>query len=302
MFQEIEPHVYCNDFALVEPESSDTVLIYRGDSVLVSVVDGLLSYPTCGAFALDSSSGASVFLFSIDSHAFFLAEIDDDEVDAFVKGSSYSFFRTGALHAYGPQENVFAGMMGYTYYTWYDTRRYCGRCATPLVHDATERMMRCPSCGCMEFPKLFPAVIVGIVDPSTDRVLVSRYANREFKSYALIAGFAEMGETIEQTVHREVMEEVGLRVKNLAYYTTQPWPVSSSLLFGFFCELDGDSSLIVDHHELEDAEWILREELPCNDENYSLTRDMMRVLRERREGDFAPLAADNDAERNRSHE
>ena len=166
-------------------------------------------------------------------------------------------------------------MMGYTYYTWYDTRRYCGRCATPLVHDATERMMRCPSCGCMEFPKLFPAVI---------------------------AGFAEMGETIEQTVHREVMEEVGLRVKNLAYYTTQPWPVSSSLLFGFFCELDGDSSLTVDHHELEDAEWILREELPCNDENYSLTRDMMRVLRERREGDFAPLAADNDTERNRSHE
>lgn len=90
---------------------------------------------------------------------------------------------------------------------------------------------------------MFPAVIVGIVDRQRDRVLVSRYAGREYTSYALIAGFSEMGETVEQTVHREVMEEVGLKVTNLRYYKSQPWPPSSSLLFGFFCDLDGEVRL-----------------------------------------------------------
>ena len=66
-----------------------------------------------------------------------------------------------------------------------------------------------------------------------------------------------MGETVEQTVHREVMEEVGLKVTNLRYYKSQPWPPSSSLLFGFFCDLDGESSITLDDHELEEAEWIL---------------------------------------------
>lgn len=140
-------------------------------------------------------------------------------------------------------------------------------------------MVRCPQCGAMEFPKLFPAVIVGIVDTQRNKVLVSRYANREYKRYALIAGFCEMGETVEETVHREVMEEVGLRVKNLRYYKSQPWPPSSSLLFGFFCELDGSNSIKLDDHELESAEWIDRDKLPC-DEDYSLTRDMMQVLRD----------------------
>lgn len=196
---------------------------------------------------------------------------------------TWQFMPISELHRHAPRHRAFAGLVGYTYHTWYDTRRFCGRCGTPLVHDEIERMMRCPQCGLMEFPKLFPAVIVGIVDKQHDRVLVSRYANREYKRYALIAGFSEMGETVEQTVHREVMEEVGLHVKNLRYYKSQPWPPSSSLLFGFFCELDGENSITLDEHELEHAEWLPREDLPREDANYSLTRDMMQVLRERRE-------------------
>lgn len=146
-----------------------------------------------------------------------------------------------------------------------------GRCGTHLVHDMVERMVRCPQCGAMEFPKLFPAVIVGIVDSERNKVLVSRYANREYKRYALIAGFCEMGETVEETVHREVMEEVGLRVKNLRYYKSQPWPPSSSLLFGSFESLMAltiSSSTIT---SLRAPSGIDRDQLPC-DEDYSLTR------------------------------
>ena len=233
----------------------------------------------------DGSHPLGMLLFTVGDTAYFRCEIDETALEAFLAmpGSPWRFVPIPALHQHTPRHRAFAGMVGYEYHVWYDTRRFCGRCGTPLVHDLVERMVRCPQCGCMEFPKLFPAVIVGIVDPATDRVLVSRYANRAYKRFALVAGFCELGETVEQTVHREVMEEVGLHVKNLRYYASQPWPPSSSLLFGFFCELDGDASITLDHHELEHAEWIDRADLPREDADYSLTRDMMRVLREGRE-------------------
>ena len=83
--------------------------------------------------------------------------------------------------------------------------------------------------GNQEYPVLCPAVIVGITNG--DKIILSKYEGRRFKRYALIAGFAEIGETIEETVHREVMEEVGLKVKNLRYYKSQPWSFSGTLLF-----------------------------------------------------------------------
>ena len=79
---------------------------------------------------------------------------------------------------------------------------------------------------------------------------MSKYAGRDYKKYALIAGFAEIGETIEETVQREVMEEVGLKVKNLRYYKSQPWSFSNTLLFGFFAELDGSAEITLDEEEL----------------------------------------------------
>ena len=100
----------------------------------------------------------------------------------------------------------------------------CGCCGKPMIHSQKERMMECPSCGNHEYPVLCPAVIVGITNG--DKIILSKYEGRSFKRYALIAGFAEIGETIEETVHREVMEEVGLKVKNLRYYKSQPWSFS----------------------------------------------------------------------------
>ena len=126
-------------------------------------------------------------------------------------------------------------------------------------------MMRCPSCVLMEFPKIFPAVIIGVTH--VNKSLMSKYAGREFKKYALLAGFNEVGETIEETVHREVMEEVGLKVKNIRYYKSQPWSMSDTLLMGFFCELDGEEEIKLDQEELALAEWFERDEMPVKDED-----------------------------------
>ena len=111
-----------------------------------------------------------------------------------------------------------------------------------------------------------------------NKILLTKYAGREYKQYALIAGFSEIGETAEETVSREVMEETGLRVKNIRYYKSQPWGIDGNLLFGYFAQLDGSDSISLDRNELSVAEWAEREELEGMDDSFSLTREMMRVF------------------------
>ena len=125
----------------------------------------------------------------------------------------------------------------------------------------------------MVYPKICPAVIIGVTDGS--RILMSKYAGRTYKKYALLAGFAEIGETLEQTVKREVMEEVGLKVKNIRYYKSQPWSFSDTLLTGFYCDLDGDGTVTLDREELALAEWFEREEIPDVTSTESLTNEMI---------------------------
>ena len=129
----------------------------------------------------------------------------------------------------------------------------------------------------MEYPKLCPAVIVAVTHG--DRLLLSKYAGRGHTNYALIAGFAEIGETIEETVKREVMEEVGLKVKNLRYYKSQPWSFTDTLLFGFYVDLDGEEDITLDREELALAQWFDRDKLPEPASNGSLTSEMITMFR-----------------------
>ena len=142
-------------------------------------------------------------------------------------------------------------------------------------------MLKCPVCGNEVYPKIAPAVIVAVT--SGEKLLLTKYSGRVYKRYALIAGFTEIGETAEETVEREVMEEVGLRVKNIRYYATQPWGTDSNLLIGYFADLDGDPDITLDHDELAVAEWFDREDIPIGNDQISLTLDMVQAFREGRE-------------------
>ena len=193
----------------------------------------------------------------------------------------FAYENARALRQLQSKELCYGIMTGWHLFNWYRSSRFCGRCGTKTVHDTVERMMRCPECGNMIFPKIAPAVIVGVTDG--DRLLLSKYAGRAYAHYALIAGFTEIGETVEQTVHREVMEEVGLRVKNLRYYKSQPWGIDGNVLMGFYCDLDGDDAIHLDERELSVAEWHLRDALPVEDDGISLTREMIRVFAEGKE-------------------
>ena len=134
-------------------------------------------------------------------------------------------------------------------------------------------MLKCPSCGNSIYPKIAPAVIVGLIDG--DRLLMTKYNGRAYKRYALIAGFTEIGETAEETVIREVREEVGLKAKNVRYYKSQPWGTEQDLLLGYFCDLDGDDTINLDEDELSTAEWVHRDDMDMKEDGFSLTREMM---------------------------
>ena len=193
----------------------------------------------------------------------------------------YAYEQARGLRQTVSKDQCFAAMTAWHLYNWYRVNRYCGSCGEKTVHDDKERMLRCVSCGNLIFPRISPAVIVAVTDG--DRLLMSKYAGRAYTRYALLAGYTEIGETMEQTVHREVMEEVGLKVKNIRYYKSQPWGVDGNVLMGFYCDLDGSDEIHLDERELSMAQWFHRSEIPARDDGISLTREMIRVFQEGQE-------------------
>ena len=112
-----------------------------------------------------------------------------------------------------------------------------------------------------------------------DKLLLTRYADRPYRGPALIAGFVEIGEALEDTVRREVLEEVGLHVKNIRYYKNQPWSFTDTLLVGFYCDLDGEAEIHLDRNELCEGVWMERSELPVREHDVSLTSEMIEMFR-----------------------
>lgn len=271
MIQDIYPKVYHNEYHEMDPDPYDLVLVYVRDKVLVRYEGDKVRYPMVEE--LIGYDCTYIYLFSIDSSRYFLALCD---AEITLPGYSYEIiriFRTAVS-----RHNAFAGVTGHHLYDWYQTNQYCGRCGHKMVPDHVERMMRCPACNNMVYPRISPAVIVGVLNG--DRILMSKYAGRAYTNYALIAGFTEIGETVEQTVAREVMEEVGLKVKNIRYYKSQPWGFSDSVLLGYYCDVDGDDTIHVDHNELAMADWYKRDEIDLTNDNLSLTREMIMRFKE----------------------
>lgn len=136
--------------------------------------------------------------------------------------------------------------------TWRENNRYCGKCATAMEQQEVEPAMKCPSCGHMVFPTLSPAVMVRI--EKDKKILLARNSNFSSPIFSLIAGFVEAGETLEDAVHREVMEEVGLEVENLRYFHSQSWPMPHTLLAGFIADYKG-GEIRPDGEEIVEALW-----------------------------------------------
>ena len=267
-----------NEFRNITATAEDLIICFCDGQVLLSRgADDALMLPTLDQMAQWQTPGEPRYLFRMENQNFFLWT--DPEPASPDSGFSYESVRM--LRQLKSKEICYAIMTAWHLYVWYRSNRICGCCGTPTIHDDKERMLRCPTCGNMIFPRISPAVIVAVTNG--DQLLLSKYAGRAYTRYALLAGYTEIGETIEQTVHREVLEEVGLRVKNLRYYKSQPWGVDGNVLMGFYCDVDGSDVIHIDENELAMAGWYPRNDLPAQDDGISLTREMIRVFGEGKE-------------------
>ena len=177
-----------------------------------------------------------------------------------------------------PREQLFAAWTAGQLARWYAGNRFCGACGSPMKNGTTERSLVCPRCGRTVYPRINPAIIAAVT--KGDEIVLTRYRGARSTFNALVAGFVEIGETLEDTVRREVMEETGLRVKNLRYYKSQPWGIADDLLAGFFCEVDGSTEIHMDAEELSLARWTRREDVVLQPDDASLTNEMMKLFRD----------------------
>ncbi len=151
---------------------------------------------------------------------------------------------------------------------WYISHRYCGRCGSKNEVDRKDMMMKCPECGQVHYSRIAPAIIVAI--SKDDRLLMARHSYHEKIRYALIAGFVEAGESIEEAVVREVHEEVGINIKNVKYMRSQSWPFPNSLMLGFTADYDG-GEIEVDGDEILKAKWFKKDEIEMYDSDISIS-------------------------------
>ncbi len=148
---------------------------------------------------------------------------------------------------------------GYTILRWDKNHQYCGQCGSQTEYKSNVFERYCPACKLAMYPRISPSVIVRITNK--DQILMARSHHFAPGSYGLIAGFVEAGENLEDAVHREVKEEIGISITNLQYFGSQPWPFPDSLMIGFTADYHtGD--LVIDPSEIEHADWYRYDQLP----------------------------------------
>lgn len=266
MIQDIAPYTYCNDYINQQPSDNSVVLYFQEQLVMVGEENGEIKFPLYSEWK--NQKVEFIYLFSIDDTTYYLANTNSKVLLAGYVMKNIQIFRTAL-----PRHTAFAGITAFQLNNWYKENQFCGKCGSKMMRGAKERNLYCENCHHIQYPKISPAMIVAVTDG--DKLLMSKYAQGEYRKYALLAGFTEVGETIEETVQREVMEEVGIKVKNIRYYKSQPWSFSGSLLLGFFAELDGSGTITIDEEELAEAVWIPRDEIQMEFDNFSLTNEMI---------------------------
>ncbi|MBQ4616565.1 MAG: NAD(+) diphosphatase [Mailhella sp.] len=288
MIQDIAPWKLRIEFCPLRPSPEDFIFDFTQEGLLLRQGDAL-SFPTLKDWLSlhpDCDESRLIFAFRLEHEddaeremRFFLVLPRPDSSAPHPEG--WERLPARALWGYGWGWPAFAGITAFHLYSWYDTRRFCGRCATPLLPGAKERSLVCPKCGNTEYPSIPPSVLIAVTDG--DRLLLTRYNRPGASRYVLVAGYVEAGETAEQTAAREVLEETGVRIKNIRYIGSQPWGLSGTLSLAFTAELDGPGQLEWDKEELAEALWLDRADIPPVPDEESIT---MKIISSFRRGEF----------------
>jgi NAD+ diphosphatase len=240
--------------------------VFNSDKILINVKNNTIPFiKDLEEFNLNPLR--KIYLGTLMGHSCYAAEVEDT---AYPEGWDFKDLR----YIYSNLEEDIYLLAGRAIQiiNWDKNHQFCGKCGTPTETMDDEMAKFCPECGFTSFTRLSPAVITAIVKDR--RLLMAKHTYTRSNMYGLIAGFVEAGETLEEAVKRETMEEVGLKVKNIKYFGSQPWPFPHSLMIGFTAEYES-GEIEVDGEEIAHAKWFGVNDLPVMPSRISIARELI---------------------------
>lgn len=267
MIQDIHPHSFDNQFiAEVNICDNDFIFHFKGDELLLVKSDEVFLFPRKSD--LKECNDKGVFLFMLNGVRCFLVN------DCVVSSELSHVYHDVKLLRNTLQKDIdWAGNVAMQLKVWYEQNRFCGKCGSQTQHKENERALFCPVCNAVYYPTISPAIIVAVL--SNDKILLASGANFRRGYFSLVAGYVEVGESIEDAVVREVKEEIGIDVWDVSYYKSQPWPNSGSMLIGFTAKADDKQPIRVDGIEIVEAAWFTRDNLPNYPPERSIAGEMI---------------------------
>ena len=264
------PKKFVSDFILpaVESERAFWFVFHEGRLLISDRHDGQLIPRSSDLAKCNIHTIRKQFLGCLEDRPCYAAELADDDpiADGFVLQGLRQLF--GRLE----EELIWVAGRANQLVDWSRSHRFCGRCGHATEDKPNERAKTCPACNLVNYPRVSPAIIVAVI--RDHRILLGR--NRRFIGgfFSVLAGFAEPGESLEECVAREVHEEVGIRVANIRYFGSQPWPFPNSLMVGFTAEYAG-GHITVDKSEIVEADWFSAGNLPPIPPKISIARQLI---------------------------
>ena len=272
MLHEIFPHQFDNTFdASRTPGEDDFILHFSDQALLMIETPSGLELPRPKDIKGHLELTQSNYLFSLDGKGCFLVW-----GDVAVDGPSFIYKEIRFFRTFPQSDISWISLVAFHLMNWYRHNLYCGLCGGENHPNSEERALVCSRCEATVYPKISPAIIVAILHE--DKILLAHNSNFPGQWYSLVAGYVDVGESLEETVVREVREEVGLEVKNIRYYKSQPWPFSESMMIGFFAEAVTPKGISVDNKEITHAEWYKRGHLPNHPPTISIAGEMIECF------------------------
>lgn len=244
------------DYKLVESDLPPSLwFIFFKDELLAESVNNTLNIPFIdNIFQMGLKLSDITYIGSLDGKDCYAASIDE-KTDL----EGYTFSKL--LPSYDLMDEKIFWIAGRAYHllNWAKNNRFCSICGSEMADVHEERAKQCSACSNRIYPRISPAVIVAIT--RGDEILLARGRRHTAPMYSCIAGFVEPGETLEECVRREIREEVGLEVKNISYFCSQPWPFPDSLMVGFTAEYSS-GDIVIDPNEIAEAGWYKADSMP----------------------------------------
>ena len=242
-----------------ELNGQERVVLFNRRDVLLSTADGVNRLPCADEMrGLLPADGRLMAVGTIDGAICCGASAQLEDA-AIPSGVSVMPTRTAFAESDSDIMNAISRVREMT--SWRRQHRLCGGCGAPLSFSDTDLALVCPKCGERYYPQIAPAVIVAITRNGRKELLLAHNKRFTDRTFGLVAGFVEAGETVEQAVHREIMEETGIAVKNIRYLSSQPWPFPNSLMLAFEAEWESGEAK-PDGTDLVEIGWFTKETLP----------------------------------------